>query len=101
MSMNTDTLRKAFIAWERQRVLYTVFIASFIAWKIGRFPLWPDPGLWNLLLLLVVVANVFYCVGPLIEIYALLFAGVACERARILLFGIGTLVSVSLLALVL
>ena len=53
----------------------------------------------KLLLLLVAAANVFYCIGPLIEVYAFLVTGIECERARILLLRVGALFSATLLTM--
>jgi hypothetical protein len=100
MSIDTDTLRNVFLAWERKRVPYTIFVAVFNAWQIGHFPTSPGTEIWNLLLL-VALTNVFFCIGPLVEAYVFLFAGIAIVRARTVLFGLGVFATALILALVL
>lgn len=98
MNAELRTLRRTLIAWEKLRLLYSLFVASFAAWQIGRFPLWSDSALWLYVALLVLLANVFYSFGPLVEMYTLFLLRIECERARILTSGCGTLIAALLLA---
>ena len=101
MSGELSTLRRTLLAWEKLRLLYSLFVGSFIAWQVGRFPMWGDPGLWNLLVLLLLIFNVFFCLGPLVEAYTLFLTGIECERARILTFGCGSLLAALILVWIL
>ncbi len=93
MSGDAKSIQNVLLAWERPRVLYTVFLASFSAWRMEQAPQWHGPSHGEVLFWLVLYANVFYCIGPLGEAYLLLLFGKISDRLRIGVFALGILIS--------
>ena len=83
-------VRGVILAWEKLRVLYTVVL--IVQGSVCPWNLWKHLGA-----LLIVVANVFYCFGPLLETYACVVFGRRTSRGRYLLFGAGLVFSVGVI----
>ena len=96
--------KQAWLAWEKLRVVYNlVLLVEGLTWL---WPMWEvekvtenpyyrmGPFLWGGAILFGVVANVFYCLGPLAEVWAYRVLGWRMGRARYFLFAAGLLFSI-------
>jgi len=83
-------VRGVILAWEKLRVLYTVVL--IVEGSVCPGNLWKHLGAP-----LIVVANVFYCFGPLVETYACVVFGRRISRGRYLLFGAGLVFSMGVI----
>ena len=78
------------LAWEKLRVVYNVVL--LVDYLVCSLPLWG--AFWfQSFAFFAVVANAFYCFGPLLETYACVVLGRRIGRARYLLFGAGLVLS--------
>lgn len=104
MDETTRYLKKACLAWEKLRVVYNalLLVEGLIGlWTLRRLGeradhLCPNvfgPGVWRFIILFGVVANVFYCVGPLVEAYTSVVLARRMNRGRYVLFVAGLLFS--------
>jgi len=101
MDEGTRYLRKACLGWEKLRVVYTLallFTALGPSLLRGKslIRMLSDKDVLVWLALLLVVANGFYCLGPLAEIGLYAFTGRRFGRARYALFAAGFLVMLAL-----
>ncbi len=87
-------LKRASLTWEMLRVVYNLVLLAEGLWILRKVlaPVFLDgPGV--LILLFGVVANAFYCLGPLLETYAYVGFAERIGRARYVLFATGLLFS--------
>ena len=89
--------RAVFIAWEQLRVVFNVVLLLLVA-IVGR-DFWSEPGFVRFVTKAGVLANVCYCIGPVLEGY-LALAGAPRRTLRIALFGGGLVLACGLAALV-
>jgi hypothetical protein len=92
------------VAWEKSRIIYNaVLLLEGLTWacamweveKVTENPYYRVGGMWSLAIVFGVVANAFYCLGPLAEVCAYRFLGWRMSRARYLLFAGGLLFSIA------
>jgi hypothetical protein len=81
------TAREVFLAWEKLRLIYNAILAG-LSLFLG-LPRLGDPDFWFILFEGALIANVCFCLGPVLEGYAAL-VGVLRRGVRMLLFVLGT-----------
>jgi hypothetical protein len=76
--------------WERLRFVYN---AILIPWTVLVIVMTPrrvaSSEIWSAVVMFGVIANVFFCLGPVLETY-LVWLGASPRTARRWLFGLGT-----------
>ena len=97
-------LKKTWLAWERLRIFYNVILLvegllcleylRYLAVKSGHlcaniF----GTRIWLMIIVFGVLANAFYCFGPLAEVFLITISKHRFARARSLLFAAGLLFS--------
>lgn len=97
MPLSRDRLWRLMLRWELQRLIYNLVLLATAALVPSDTRSVVDahflPGYWVLVALSVIGANAFYCLGPLVEVYALVFLRWELRWGRHLLFGAGMLFS--------
>lgn len=106
MDETRQCLRGVILAWEKLRVVYNlVLVVQGLTWvsamceveKVTEKPYYRVSGAsWAYAVLFGMVANAFYCVGPLAEAAAYRLFGWRMARARYFLFAAGLLLSMGL-----
>jgi cytochrome c oxidase subunit IV len=85
-----DSARAVFLAWERMRLAYNA-VLGFVVVLLAGSDLF-DPAFYGFLLRAAVLANVCFCLGPVIEGYLSLL-GVDRRAARWFVFLPGLLLA--------
>ena len=92
-----DDAREVFLAWEGYRVLYNIILTGeSLLLGVAH---WGQIPYWITLIGGAIAANVCFCAGPCLEGYFSL-AGAKRRTVRPVLFLLGTLVAVTLAAMV-
>jgi len=102
MNETARYLKRASLTWELLRVIYNAVLLwgalacpaqqrQFIARHFGF-------GYWGYTVLLIAVANAFYCLGPLLDIYACTILGFRLGPDRYLLFATGLVFCIAYVA---
>ena len=87
---------RACLAWERLRLVYNLVllvVGLACSWRLRDTHLFLLGGYWGGVVLFGTIANVFYCLGPLLETYACALCGREMDRQRYLLFAAGLFLS--------
>ena len=98
MNESAQYLRTACLAWEKLRLVYNMFlVVEYLMIPLHIRLYVAEQTAVNYLLLYslcVVVANGFYCLGPLLEIYTCAILGRQIGRGRYILFATGCIFSI-------
>lgn len=87
-------LKEAFLDWERLRLLYNLllvlsFLRFTVTWTGDSERIFSAGRALPAYLLIIAIANVFYCLGPLIEFYLDTFLRLQLHTTRRILFVAG------------
>ena len=100
--------KQAWLAWERVRIVYNAVLfvqgltSVYFLWQLDKIAdyHYRFGSSWvGFAILFGVVANVFYCLGPLAEACVHRLIGRGMVRARYFLFAVGLLLSMGLILL--
>ena len=97
MSDNKSELKSIVKNWELLRLGYNfVLLIIGLALSYKLIPYFGSVGYLRNIIIFGAVANVFYCLGPIIELY-LYVLGVKIGKVRYILFGLGLAFSVAVI----
>jgi hypothetical protein len=105
---STEDIRRALREWERLRVIYNVVMLVFgtpAALLMCSAYDQIGVGVSEFIVLIIVagvLANLLYCLGPMLDVYRLVFWGTGFEsRTRKCVFAVGLLLSLLMIPVVL
>jgi hypothetical protein len=91
MNETAHYLKRASLAWEIMRAVLNAVLLTHACTRPADFRQFiaahTSLGYWGYAMLLIVIANAFYCLGPLVDIYACVLIGWRLRAARYLLFA--------------
>lgn len=100
-------LRKIWLTWEKLRILYNyILFSEGVTWLLflrllgaitGQGSYLYGPYLWQSVFIIGLFANLFYFLGPLMELLVCVVAGHRAERLRPYLFMAGLFFSMFLI----
>lgn len=108
MEETAHYLKGARLAWEKLRIVYNLILlvqgltCVYFLWELDKMAQYPPYRLgpwWAGAFLFGMVANAFYCLGPLAEVGVYRVLRLRIGRARYLLFAAGLLLSVGVILL--
>ena len=80
------------VLWEKLRFVYTLVLLIAIVLAVVSRPVGGGVDFWSEVILGILVANIAYCLGPLVDGYLNWF-GLRLKWMTIVLFGCGTALS--------
>jgi len=95
-----DQIKRAIVSWEKLRLIYNVVLlleGLFVSWCVWSIFESSLQYVWAVVVF-GLTANAFYCMGPLVEVYASVIYGRRLGRYRYLLFAAGLLFSMIVIA---
>jgi hypothetical protein len=100
MSAEAHDPKATLVYWEKRRLIYNAVLLVWGGfWSLGFIDYFGWVGYFFNVLAFGLVANVFYCLGPLCEVYASVLLNRSLGRYRSLLFGLGMAFSSVVVAL--
>ena len=96
MNETVRYLRRAYLAWAALWVVYNLLLLAEAFVYPGHVQYVGDQTshrFWILVVGFGVLANAFYCLGPLIDVYACVFLGFRLGPDRYLLFAVLLVIS--------
>ena len=106
MDVTVSYLRAALLSWEKLRIAYNVILLvegliglAFLRLleKYSGHVCAALFGVWGMIIVFGIVANMLYCLGPAAEVCAAVIFGRRIRRARYLLFAAGLVFSMGLI----